>query len=71
MVILDTNNKEIKLGMTVTTQQENGGLFNPAPPKTGVVVMFQDQMCVEYQKQYQNKIINCYISLYGKINTIL
>jgi hypothetical protein len=71
MVILDTNNKEIKLGMTVTTQQESGGLFNPAPPKTGIVVMFQDQICVEYQKQYQGKTINCYISLYGKINTIL
>jgi len=65
----DINNKEIRVGDTVKTMQESGGILPPAPARIGVVELKDGLMVVKY-KQEGDEFYR-FILLEGKINTVL
>ncbi len=77
--MLDINGKEIKVGDTVRTQQPSGGILSPAPAQIGVVVeyhlswetRFDVALAIRYERKWNNKTIDCYILLDGKINEVI
>lgn len=81
--MLDINGIEIKVGMTVKTEQPSGGILNPAPPVTGVVFMYKHQyskfmpnrdlneLAIKYNRMYNKVNIECIVLLKNKINEII
>lgn len=67
--MLDINGIEIKVGQTVKSQQKPGGIFNPAPPETGIVELGNDGLVIKYRRPGQN--FDRFILLEGKINEII
>jgi hypothetical protein len=70
--MLDVNGIEIKVGMTVKTQQLSGGIFSPAEPEIGIVQSCFDafdrsSLQIKFSKNGSWR----YILLEGKINEVI
>jgi len=65
----DINNKEIRVGDTVKTQQQSGGILPPAPAQIGIVEVKNGAMVIKYKQE--GDLFNRFILLEGKINEVL
>jgi hypothetical protein len=69
----DINGIEIKIGDTVRTQQQPGGIMNPGPPEVGTVEACIDAfgtpaLCIRYRKPHRE--FDQLILLTGQINEV-
>lgn len=70
--IKDINNKDIKIGDTVKTQQHSGGILPPAPPTIGIVEIKKfnsEKVVIRYRKPHLS--FDSFIALEGQINEII
>ena len=72
--LFDINGLEIKEGQRIKSQQPSGGIFAPAPPVTGIVVIEhslagKDLLLHYHPSGYKTHF--SYILLKGKINEVL
>jgi len=69
----DINGKEIKVGQTLKTTQQSGGILPAAKSQIGEVVLFtydgSNRLAIKYRKESQHS--DRYIILEGKINEVL